>query len=136
MQAAEQRQVSIGGSRACFRNQTTIFGERSGELEGEVPRQRCPKSRPSTTEIEAVQSLNRTNLSIFESSNKRDQTLTDELTKRRQQNAELARGKENLSHSVRGQNVEICIVVCAASVCMYLKNHSLSFGASRCVKLT
>ncbi|OAQ82444.1 filament-forming protein [Purpureocillium lilacinum] len=41
--------------------------------------------------IETLQSSNRTNLSIIESNNKRDQTITDELTKQHQRNVELSR---------------------------------------------
>ncbi|KND88643.1 Nucleoprotein TPR [Tolypocladium ophioglossoides CBS 100239] len=42
-------------------------------------------------QIETVQSSNRTNLSIIESNNKRDQTVTEELTKQNQRNVELSR---------------------------------------------
>ncbi|KAL7920268.1 hypothetical protein ACQKWADRAFT_298994 [Trichoderma austrokoningii] len=49
--------------------------------------------------IETLQSSNRTNLSIIESSNKRDQTLTDELTKQHQRNVELARELTTLQQS-------------------------------------
>lgn len=41
--------------------------------------------------IEALQSSNRTNLSIIESNNKRDQTVSEELTKQHQKNVELSR---------------------------------------------
>ncbi|KAM0447822.1 hypothetical protein ACHAO4_008566 [Trichoderma viride] len=49
--------------------------------------------------IEILQSSNRTNLSIIESNNKRDQTLTDELTKQHQRNVELARELTTLQQS-------------------------------------
>ncbi|PTB38500.1 hypothetical protein M441DRAFT_112588, partial [Trichoderma asperellum CBS 433.97] len=49
--------------------------------------------------IETLQSSNRTNLSIIESNNKRDQTLTDELTKQHQRNVELARELTTLQQS-------------------------------------
>ena len=41
--------------------------------------------------IETLQSSSRTNLSIIESNNKRDQTVTEELTKQHQRNVELGR---------------------------------------------
>lgn len=41
--------------------------------------------------IETLQSSNRTNLGIIESNNKRDQTLSEELTKQHQKNVELSR---------------------------------------------
>lgn len=49
--------------------------------------------------IETLQSSNRTNLSIIESHNKRDQTLTEELTKQHQRNVELAREVTTLQQS-------------------------------------
>lgn len=49
--------------------------------------------------IETLQSSNRTNLSIIESNNKRDQTLTEELTKQHQRNVELAREVTTLQQS-------------------------------------
>lgn len=49
--------------------------------------------------IETLQSSNRTNLSIIESNNKRDQTITDELTKQHQRNVELAREATALQQS-------------------------------------
>lgn len=49
--------------------------------------------------IETLQSSNRTNLSIIESNNKRDQTLTDELTKQHQRNVELSRELTTLQQS-------------------------------------
>ncbi|EHK44644.1 hypothetical protein TRIATDRAFT_220313 [Trichoderma atroviride IMI 206040] len=49
--------------------------------------------------IETLQSSNRTNLGIIESHNKRDQTLTDELTKQHQRNVELARELTTLQQS-------------------------------------
>ncbi|KAG6001735.1 hypothetical protein E4U54_001006, partial [Claviceps lovelessii] len=49
--------------------------------------------------IETLQSSNRTNLSIIESNNKRDQTLTEELTKQHQRNVELAREVTALQQS-------------------------------------
>lgn len=54
--------------------------------------------------IETLQSSNRTNLSIIESNNKRDQTLTDELTKQHQRNVELAR--ELTIHQQSEQNAK------------------------------
>ncbi|POR33843.1 Nucleoprotein TPR [Tolypocladium paradoxum] len=42
-------------------------------------------------QIETIQASNRTNLSIIESNNKRDQTVTEELTKQHQRNVELSR---------------------------------------------
>jgi nucleoprotein TPR len=41
--------------------------------------------------IETLQSSNRTNLSIIEANNKRDQTISEELTKQHQRNVELSR---------------------------------------------
>lgn len=41
--------------------------------------------------IETLQSSNRTSLAIIESNNKRDQTITEELTKQHQRNVELSR---------------------------------------------
>lgn len=49
--------------------------------------------------IETLQSSNRTNLSIIESNNKRDQTLTEELTKQHQKNVELSREVTTLQQS-------------------------------------
>ncbi|UKZ82984.1 hypothetical protein TrVFT333_010785 [Trichoderma virens FT-333] len=49
--------------------------------------------------IETLQSSNRTNLSIIESNNKRDQTLTEELTKQHQRNVELSREVTTLQQS-------------------------------------
>ncbi|KAM0478913.1 hypothetical protein ACHAPX_004891 [Trichoderma viride] len=49
--------------------------------------------------IETLQSSNRTNLGIIESHNRRDQTLTDELTKQHQRNVELARELTTLQQS-------------------------------------
>ncbi|KAK7397742.1 Protein mlp1, partial [Neonectria punicea] len=49
--------------------------------------------------IETLQSSNRTNLSIIESNNKRDQTLTEELTKQHQRNVELSREVTALQQS-------------------------------------
>lgn len=56
--------------------------------------------------IETLQSSNRTNLSIIESNNKRDQTLTEELTKQHQRNVELSREITTLQQSeqnIKGQ---------------------------------
>ncbi|CEJ80105.1 Putative Filament-forming protein [[Torrubiella] hemipterigena] len=56
--------------------------------------------------IETLQSSNRTNMSIIESNNKRDQTVTEELTKQHQRNVELAREVTSLQQSeqnARGQ---------------------------------
>ena len=56
--------------------------------------------------IEALQSSNRTNLSIIESNNKRDATVSEELTKQHQKNVELSREITKLQQSeqtARGQ---------------------------------
>ncbi|KAL6854781.1 Protein mlp1 [Amphichorda felina] len=49
--------------------------------------------------IETLQSSNRTNLSIIESNNKRDQTLSEELTKQHQRNVELSREISSLQQA-------------------------------------
>lgn len=49
--------------------------------------------------IETLQSSNRTNMSIIESNNKRDQTVTEELTKQHQRNVELSRELTTLQQS-------------------------------------
>ena len=49
--------------------------------------------------IETLQSSNRTNLSIIESNNKRDQTVSEELTKQHQKNVELSREISSLQQA-------------------------------------
>lgn len=56
--------------------------------------------------IETLQSSNRANLGIIESNNKRDQTITEELTKQHQRNIELTReitALQQAEQTVKGQ---------------------------------
>ena len=84
--------------RQSVENELQVFKSKKSDYDAEL--------KALNDKIETLQSSNRTNLSIIESNNKRDQTITEELTKQHQRNVELSREITALQQSeqnARGQ---------------------------------
>ncbi|KAF4460417.1 hypothetical protein FALBO_12811 [Fusarium albosuccineum] len=84
--------------RQSVENELQVFKAKKSDYDAEI--------KALNDKIETLQSSNRTNLSIIESNNKRDQTITEELTKQHQRNVELSREITALQQSeqnARGQ---------------------------------
>ena len=89
---------NVETKRQSVENELQVLKAKKSDYDAEI--------KSLNDKIETLQSSNRTNLSIIESNNKRDQTITEELTKQHQRNVELAREITTLQQSeqnARGQ---------------------------------
>ncbi|KAG5970952.1 hypothetical protein E4U55_001394, partial [Claviceps digitariae] len=91
VEEARQKLKEEETTRQSIENELQILKAKNSDHAAEV--------KSLNDKIETLQSSNRTNLSIIESNNKRDQTLTEELTKLHQRNVELAREVTALQQS-------------------------------------
>ncbi|KOS22163.1 Nucleoporin nup211 [Escovopsis weberi] len=88
---ARQRLKEEETKRQSLENELQVLKAKYSDYDAEV--------KALSDKIETLQSSNRTNLGIIEANNKRDQTLTDELTKQHQRNVELSREVTTLQQS-------------------------------------
>ncbi|KAG6050353.1 hypothetical protein E4U39_004324 [Claviceps sp. Clav50 group G5] len=91
VEEARQKLKEEETKRQSMENELQVLKTKSSDHTAEV--------KSLNDKIETLQSSNRTNLSIIESHNKRDQTLTEELTKQHQRNVELSREVTALQQS-------------------------------------
>ncbi|QPH10575.1 hypothetical protein C2857_001955 [Epichloe festucae Fl1] len=91
VEEARQKLKEEETKRQSIENELRVLKAKNSDHAAEV--------KSLNDKIETLQSSNRTNLSIIESNNKRDQTLTEELTKQHQRNVELAREVNALQQS-------------------------------------
>lgn len=85
--------------RQSLENELQILKAKKSDHDAEI--------KALNDKIETLQSSNRTNLSIIESNNKRDQTLTEELTKQHQRNVELSREVTALQQSEQNAKAQL-----------------------------
>ncbi|KNB04213.1 nucleoprotein TPR [Fusarium oxysporum f. sp. lycopersici 4287] len=98
VEEARQQLKDEETKRQSLENELQVFKSKKSDYDAEI--------KALNDKIETLQSSNRTNLSIIESNNKRDQTITEELTKQHQRNVELSREITALQQSeqnARGQ---------------------------------
>ncbi|OAA51540.1 filament-forming protein [Metarhizium rileyi] len=91
VEEARQRLKEEETKRQSLENELQVLNAKNSDHAAEV--------KSLSDKIETLQSSNRTNLSIIESHNKRDETITEELTKQHQRNVELAREVTALQQS-------------------------------------
>ncbi|ODA80878.1 hypothetical protein RJ55_03838 [Drechmeria coniospora] len=91
VEEARQRLKEEETKRQSLENELQILKSKSSDHAADV--------KALNDKIETLQSSNRTNLSIIEANNKRDQTVTDELTKQHQRNVDLSREMTVLQQS-------------------------------------
>ncbi|OAA69648.1 Tetratricopeptide, MLP1/MLP2-like protein [Cordyceps fumosorosea ARSEF 2679] len=98
VQQARQKVQEEETKRQAVENELQVLKSRSSDHDADV--------KALNDKIETLQSSNRANLAIIEASNKRDSTLTEELTNQHQRNVELSREITSLHQSeqnARGQ---------------------------------
>ncbi|KAF4974407.1 hypothetical protein FZEAL_8681 [Fusarium zealandicum] len=98
VEEARQQLKNEETKRQSVENELQVFKAKKSDYDAEL--------KALNDKIETLHSSNRANLSIIESNNKRDQTITEELTKQHQRNVELSREITALQQSeqnARGQ---------------------------------
>ncbi|KHN95909.1 filament-forming protein [Metarhizium album ARSEF 1941] len=91
VEEARQKLKEEETKRQSLENELQVLKAKTSDHAAEV--------KTLTDKIEVLQSSNRTNLSIIESHNKRDETITEELTKQHQRNVELSQEVTALQQS-------------------------------------
>ncbi|KAJ2980856.1 hypothetical protein NQ176_g2381 [Zarea fungicola] len=91
VEEARQKVQQEETKRQAIENDLQILKSKASDYDAEV--------KALNDKIETLQSSNRANLAIIEANNKRDSTLTEELTKQHQRNVELAREVTSLQQS-------------------------------------
>ncbi|KAJ3496669.1 hypothetical protein NLG97_g2487 [Lecanicillium saksenae] len=98
VEQARQKVQEEETKRQAIENELQVLKAKSSDHEADV--------KALNDKIETLQSSNRANLAIIEANNKRDSTLTEELTNQHQRNVELSREITSLQQSeqnARGQ---------------------------------
>ncbi|OAR01437.1 hypothetical protein LLEC1_05395 [Akanthomyces lecanii] len=91
VQQARQKLQEEETKRQATENELQLLKSKSSDHDADV--------KALNDKIETLQSSNRANLAIIEANNKRDSTLSEELTKQHQRNVELAREITSLQQS-------------------------------------